>query len=126
MSSEYIRLINIFCEHGGLQKILDTLETSEVTEKANGFNLSILAILLSLVSLPAQIYHRDVLAEFGPRLITAGKSRLLSIPDRALRDVRREAIEAILKAVDTLNKGNDKEKDSEVLRLQVAHLCLKS
>jgi hypothetical protein len=47
-----------------------------------------------------------------------------------LRDVRREHIEAILKAVDNLNKRivdrSEREKQSEFLKLEVALLCLNS
>lgn len=89
-----------------------------------------LAILLSLASLPAQVYHKEVIAEYAPRLRECGRSRLLQAPDRALRDVRREAIEGIVKAVDALGRRladrAEREKQTEVLKLEVALLCLKS
>jgi hypothetical protein len=89
-----------------------------------------MAILISLISLPSLIYHKSVIAEYGPKLIEAAKKRLLSSPDKALRDVRREHIEAILKAVDLLSKRilerADREKDNEILKLEVARLCLNS
>jgi hypothetical protein len=55
---------------------------------------------------------------------------LLKAPDKALRDVRREAIEAIVKAVDSLNKRIEmKEKReiiTEIFKLDVSLLCLNS
>jgi hypothetical protein len=58
------------------------------------------------------------------------KKRLLNSPDRALRDVRREHIEAIVKAVESLSKRlvekGQNESESEVLKLEVALLCLNS
>jgi hypothetical protein len=129
-SSEYVRHVSAFCERGGLEAILAIIDTCEATEKAEGFNLCVLAILLSLVSLPAVVYHKTVIAEFAPKLIAVSKRRLLSAPARALRDVRREHIEAIVKAVDNLSRRvvekGEREKQIEILRLEVALLCLNS
>ena len=54
----------------------------------------------------------------------------MKAPDKALRDVRREAIEAIIKAVDSLNKRivskEEREKVTELLKLDVSLLCLNS
>lgn len=129
-SSEYLRHVSVFCERGGLDTLLEVIESSETTDEPEGFNLCVLAILLSLVSLPAVVYHRQVMADYAPRLIEAGTKRLLSAPDRALRDVRREHIEAIVKAVDSLGKRvlekPEREEKNEVLGLEVALLCLNS
>lgn len=134
-SSEYMRHINYFCHLGGLESILTIMESEELahfeqSEAADGFTLSSLAILLSLISLPAMVYHKSVIAEFAPRLIAASKKRLLSAPDRALRDVRRQHIEAIVKAVDALSvrlvEKAEREKEIEILKLEVALLCLNS
>ena len=129
-SSEYVRHINSFGHQGGLDLILDIIGSSETSEKPGGYNLSVMAILLSLVSLPAPVYHKSVIADYAPRLIEASKKRLLTAPDRALRDVRREHIEVMLKAVDNLSKRlvekAEREKQSEILKLEVALLCLNS
>jgi hypothetical protein len=129
-SSEYLRHVSAFCERGGLDEVLHVLENAEANEEAEGFNLCVLAILLSLVSLPAAVYHRQVMADYAPRLIEAGTKRLLSAPDRALRDVRREHIEAILRAVDSLGRRvlekAERERTKEILGLEVTLLCLNS
>lgn len=129
-SSEYMRHLGHFCHRGGLDLILSVIADAEVTDKPYGYNLCVMAILLSLISLPAQIYHKAVIAEYGPKLVEAAKRRLLSAPDKALRDVRREHIEAIVKAVELLSRRilerADREKDNEILKLEVARLCLNS
>ena len=57
--------------------VLSIIEKEEPSEKPNGFNLWVLAILLSLTSLPAQVYHKQVIADYAPKLIECGKNRLL-------------------------------------------------
>ena len=130
-SSEYMRHLGHFCHRGGLDLILSVIADAEVTDKPYGYNLCVMAILISLISLPAMIFHKAVIAEYGPKLVDAAKKRLLSAPDKALRDVRREHIEAIVKAVEQLSRRNgleraEREKDNEILKLEVARLCLNS
>jgi ubiquitin carboxyl-terminal hydrolase 34 len=90
----------------------------------------VLAILLSLLSLPARVYHKSVIAEYAPKLIAVSKARLLNAPAKALRDVRREHIDAIVQAVDNLSRRvvekGEREKQIEILKLEVALLCLNS
>jgi len=129
-SSQYMRQVGLFCHNGGLDLILSIIKSAEATDRPDGFNLCVLAILLSLVSLPSAIYHKAVIADYAPQLIEASKERLLSAPDKALRDVRREHIEAIVKATDSLSGrlvGKvEREKTTEILKLEVSLLCLNS
>ena len=129
-SSEYVRHLNVFGERGGLDLILEVIEKGENSEQPNGFNLCVMAILMSLISLPAAVYHKAVIADYAPKLIEISRKRLLVAPDRALRDVRREHIEAIIKAIDSFSKRlidkEEREKQGEVLKLEVALLCLNS
>lgn len=71
-----------------------------------------------------------MIADYGKNFIEIAKKRLLKAPDKALRDVRREAIEAIIKAIDSLNKRieekDNREKLNEILKLDVSLLCLNS
>jgi len=70
-----MRHINLFAHNGGLDSILKVIESAEISEKeekrVGGFNLRVLAILLSTFSLPSVVYHKDVIAEYGPKLIEA-------------------------------------------------------
>jgi len=85
---------------------------------------------MSLVSLPSAVYHKQVMEEHAPALIASGTRRLLAAPDRALREVRREHVEAIVKAVDSLGRRvlekADRERKNEILSLEVTLLCLNS
>jgi hypothetical protein len=130
VSEEYIRHINHFCENGGLQIILDIIENEEFSEKPNQYNLCVMAILINLVSLPGSVYHKEVIQDFAERLISVTKKRLLEAPDKALREVRKEHIEAIVKAIDTLNRRllpkEERIKKNDIMKLDVALLCLKS
>lgn len=59
-----------------------------------------------------------------------GKKQLREAPEKSLRDVKRERIEAIIKSVDSLQRRitskEDREKETETLRLDVALICLRS
>lgn len=125
-----MRHISHFCEKGGLELFHKIIETTDISEAREGFNLCVLAILISLVSLPAAVYHKKVMEEYAPRLIECAQKRLLSAPDKALRVVKREHVEAIVKAIDsfarrTLEK-DERERRSEILSLEVTLLCLNS
>jgi len=83
--------------------LCSTIENGTLSEKPNEFNLSMLACLISITSLPTRIYHKQVVKDYIVNLVQICKQRLLSAPDRALRDLRREHIEAIIKATDFLS-----------------------
>jgi len=55
---------------------------------------------------------------------------LRSAPEKSLRDVRREKIEQIIKSIDNLQRRliskEEREKQTEVLKLEVCLVCLKS
>lgn len=129
-SRAYLTNLSMFCEAGGLQVILDSIRDNECSDKNDEFNLTILACLISAASLPALTYHKAVIADFGGQLVTEAKKKLLGAPDKALRDMRREAIDAITKAVDLFNKRLMKREDRkpalEGLKLDVCLLCLSS
>lgn len=129
-SSEYLRHVGVFCERGGLDLILEVIEKTQASDDPEGFDICSLAILVSLVSLPAAVYHKQVMADYAQRICDAGTKRLLSAPDRALRDVRKEHIEAILRGVDALGRRvldkAEREKKKELLGLEVTLLCLNS
>jgi hypothetical protein len=87
-SSKYVYFLNQFCEQGGLDVILDIFHQKDLSDDPGRFNLCILAILVSAVSMASPIFHKDVIKEYGPKLVEAAKKRLLSAPDVALREVK--------------------------------------
>ena len=59
------------------------------------------------------------------------KNRLLSASDKALRDVRKEQIDAIIKAIENIakrfiKKKDDREKITEVIKLDLCNRSLVS
>jgi hypothetical protein len=80
--------------------------------------------------LPAVVLHKDVVAEFGERVATAIRKRLLSASDKSLRDIRKEQVDAILKSVENISRRflskEEREKQSEVLKLEMCNKNLNS
>jgi hypothetical protein len=58
------------------------------------------------------------------------KRKLKDAPEKSLRDVKRERIESIIKSIDSLQRRNvskeERERDTESLKLDVCLMCLKS
>ena len=124
-SSLFINLINLFGHLKGYDLILQCLDKDD-----DLLDLNTLAILMQIVSIPYLIYHKEFIVEYGPKFVSLCKRRLRDAPEKSLRDVRREKIEAIIKSVDNLQRRliqkEEREKETEVLRLEVALMCLKS
>jgi ubiquitin carboxyl-terminal hydrolase 34 len=76
------------------------------------------------------IYHKEFITEYGPKFVELCRRRLKDAPEKSLRDVRREKIEAIIKSIDNLQRRllskDQRERETEVLRLEVSLMCLKS
>jgi len=55
---------------------------------------------------------------------------LRDAPEKSLRDVRREKIESIIKSIDCFQRRlisrEEREKQTEVLKLEISLVCLKS
>ena len=85
---------------------------------------------MQIISIPFLIYHKEFITEYGPQFVSVCKRRLSEAPEKSLRDVRREKIDAIIKSVDNLQRRlipkEEREKETEVLRLEVSMMCLKS
>lgn len=56
--------------------------------------------------------------------------RLKDAPEKSLRDVRREKIESIIKSIDNFQRRliskDEREKQTEILKLEISLMCLKS
>jgi hypothetical protein len=63
-------------------------------------DINLLGILLTAISTPYLIYHKDFIAEYGPRIVEISIKCLREAPEKSLRDVRRERIEGIIKSID--------------------------
>lgn len=122
-------MINIFGHSKGFDKILAILEKSELKDE-DAFDMNILANLMQIVSSPYLIYHRDFIVEYGPRFVSVCRRKMKEAPERSLRDVRREKIDTIIKSIDNLQRRlvskEEREKETEILRLEISMMCLKS
>lgn len=82
--------------------------------EAGSVDLNLLGILVANLSTPYQIYHKEFIAEYGPKFVDICVKRLRSAPEKSLRDVRRERIESIIKSVDNFQRRvcpkDDREK----------------
>jgi len=68
----------------------------------DSLDLNIMSILMQCISIPHMIYHKDFLHEYGPKFVQTCKQRLKDTPEKSLRDVRREKIDAIVKSIDNI------------------------
>lgn len=125
-SSLYIHLIDIFGSLGGFDLILQSLEK----QSDDKLDLNILSNLMGMVSSPYLVFHKDFIHDYGPKVVELCKKRLKGAPEKSLRDVRREKIEGIIKSIDLIQRRvltkNERETQTEVLKLEVSMICLKS
>jgi ubiquitin carboxyl-terminal hydrolase 34 len=93
-------------------------------------DLNLAAILQNAITTPYNIYHKEFITEYGPKVIELSKRKLRESPEKDFRDVRRERIEGIVKGIDNilrrLENKEEREKQTEILKLEVIMMCLKS
>lgn len=127
ISDLYLRYINIFGNEGCFDIIIDLLKDPEVETKHEKINITIMGCLAQILTLPYAVFHRKFIQDKGKLISDTIKNRLVITTDQALRDVRKEQVDAIIKSVESISRRflnrADREKQTEVLRLD---LCNKS
>lgn len=135
--------MNVFGNIGGFDNVLNLLQKNEALSQneeqksnsdgvaaAEGVSLNILGSIIQCISVPFPIYHREFLHEYGPRFVEVAIKALRGAPEKSLRDVRREKIEMIIKSIDNFQRRligkEDREKQTEMLKLEISLMCLKS
>ncbi len=63
-------------------------------------DVNLMSILVSSIATPYLIYHKEFIAEYGPKFVEVAEKCLREAPDQLLRDVRRERIESVIKSID--------------------------
>jgi len=133
ISRMFLNMINLFGNEGGFDLVLECLKQDESTPpKIEGFpmNLNIVGILVSNLSNPYAIYQKEFITEYAPKIVEICVQKLRAAPEKSLRDVRRERIESIIKSIDNFQRRlitkEEREKQTEVLKLEVALMCLRS
>lgn len=89
-----------------------------------------MASIIQCISYPYLVYHKEFIQEYGPKFVEICIKALREAPEKSLRDVRREKIESIIKSIDNFQRRlitrEEREKQTEVLKLEVSLVCLKS
>ena len=105
-------------------------EGSEDQQQNEGVSLNLIGSIIQCISYPYLIYHKEFIQEYGPRFVDICVKALRGAPEKSLRDVRREKIELIIKSIDNFQRRliskEDREKLTEILKLEVCLMCLKS
>ena len=94
-----MNFMNYFGNEKGFEMILDVLENAKMDDT---LNIQVMGNLATLIALPANIYHRTFMDDYGARIVNSIKARLLGATDKSIRDVRKEQIDTILKAVGSI------------------------
>jgi|LauGreDrversion4_2_1035121.scaffolds.fasta_scaffold16843_4 hypothetical protein len=86
--------------------------------------------LVQILTLPYVCFHKKFIERKGKQICATIKSRLVNTPDQALRDVRKEQIDAIIKSIDSISRRfltkDERDKQSELLKLELCIKMLKS
>lgn len=67
---------------------------------SNKMDVNLLSIIVTALSNPYQMYHKDFIAEYGPKFVDVCTRALREAPEKSLRDMRRERIESVIKSID--------------------------
>ena len=62
VSSKFISNLNRFGNNGGLRAILDTMATGTIDEN---LTLTTMGYMITMLSMPAKLFHKDWMAEFA-------------------------------------------------------------
>ena len=121
--------MNQFGHLGGFTQILTTIE--ELMEKINSSeDLRTVCCLIDMVSKPYIVYHKDFTKEYFPKLIEIATKLLQHSPDKFMRDNAKDKVDSLIKSIDNMNKRlltkELREKETEVLKLNISHTCLQS
>lgn len=127
ISDLYLRCINIFGNQGCFDMIIDLLKNPDVEKEHENLNITVMGCLAQILTSPFAVFHKKFIEEKGRVISETIKNRLVITPDLALRDVRKEQVDAIIRSVESISRRflskQERDKQTEVLRLE---LCNKS
>lgn len=130
LSAQYVHFINMFGNQGGFEMLLDIIENEEISDQPDKMSITTFGALASCLNGPYAVYHKDFVAEIGERVAKIVKERLLQAPDKAIRNVRKEEIDIMIKGIDNIQKRfmdkKEREKDTEIMKLSLSIKCLNS
>ena len=100
-------LLQAFAKSEGLVQELEQTQQQPLVPDAlftNKMDINLLSIIITNISAPYQIYHKDFIAEYGPKFVDVCSRALKAAPEKSLRDVRRERIESVIKSIDNFQR----------------------
>jgi ubiquitin carboxyl-terminal hydrolase 34 len=125
----FTHLMNQFGHMGGFELIASVIKricaNCQTQEELNA-----VCTLIEMVSKPYLIYHKEFLKDYFPSMINLAKLCIRNAPDRFIRDINRDKVEVIVRSIDNMHKRTstkeERDKETEVLKLEMALSCLKS
>ena len=87
ISVQYMNFINYFGNEGGFDMLMEVLEKAELDEH---LTIQVMGCLATQISLPANLYHKEFMDQYGTRICDSIKARLIGASDKSLRNVRKE------------------------------------
>ena len=86
--------------------------------------------LAQCLTSPCPIFHKQFIMAKGKQIADVIRQRLLNESDAAMRDVKKDQVDAIIKSVDNINRRfmtkEERDKESEIFRLELCSKSLKS
>lgn len=87
MSKKFIYFMDMFGNAGGFDTLLEVMENEELEDKK--LTLTQIGYMITLLSMPAKLWHTKFVEAYGPRFCTAIERRLLESDDVKLRDLEQ-------------------------------------
>ena len=117
-----------FGNEGGFEVLLDSLENREFGE--NNLTLTTCGYIITLISMPAKLWHKQFLAEYGERFIQAIQNRLLNAKDIQVRDVDQTCVYQATLAISMIKERimprKQALKETNDFKLKFVKKCLQS
>ena len=127
ISSKFVSFMNRFGHNGGFDAILEVLSTGELDDT---LTLTTMGYLITMISMPAKLFHKDWLAEYAIRFTNAMRKQLLESPDKILKDVTANDVSQIQISINSVNARvldrDEAKQEQEKLKLEICKKCLSS
>ena len=107
--------------------MLDTLSDGVIDEN---LTLTTMGYMITMISMPSKLYHKDWMAENATKFTNAMKKQLLDAPDKILKNVSAGDVNQIQISIKSINmRVMDKaeaNQERESLQLEICKKCLAS
>ena len=127
ISSKFVSFMNRFGNAGGFDALLDTLKNQTTDDK---LTLTTMGYMITMISMPSKLFHKDWLAEYAVAFTTAMRKQLLEASDKILKDVTANDVSQIQISINTVNgrvlDRDQAKEEGEKLKLEICKKCLSS